>query len=120
MLFVNVKDNFFVKFEEVIIFIYEICGVGSLLVCVLKFGNLYEIILDGKVFIQYFFEGIKIGDNIFECNEVVLSLLVVSFMYFFVYIDDNEIEVMLKLMGVELLLLINRRFYLGIMIVDGI
>lgn len=44
----------------------------------------------------------------------------VSFMYFFVYIDDNEIEVMLKLMGVELLLLINRRFYLGIMIVDGI
>lgn len=51
ILFVNVKDNFFVKFEEVIIFIYEICGVGSLLVCVLKFGNLYEIILDGKVFI---------------------------------------------------------------------
>lgn len=44
----------------------------------------------------------------------------VSFMYFFVYVDDNEIEVMLKLMGVELLLLINRRFYLGIMIVDGI
>lgn len=61
ILFVNVKDNLLVKFEEVIEFIYDNCGVGSLFVCVLKLGNFYEIMLEGRVFLQYFLEGIKIG-----------------------------------------------------------
>lgn len=118
-LFVNVKDNSFVKPEEVITFIHETCGVGSLLACVPKCGNLYEITLDGKAPIQYLLEGIKIGDNTFECNEVVPSSLVVSFMHLPAYVDDNEIEATLKSMGVELLSPINRRFYPGTTIADG-
>lgn len=47
-LFVNVNDNSFVKPEEIIKFIHDTCGVGSLLACVPKSGNLYEITLDGK------------------------------------------------------------------------
>lgn len=73
-LFVNVKDNSFVKPEEIITF---------------------------------------------ECNEVVPSSLVVSFMHLPAYIDDNEIEATLKSMGVELLSPINRRFYPGTTIADG-
>lgn len=34
--FVNVKDNSSVKLEEIITFIHDNCGVGSLLACLIK------------------------------------------------------------------------------------
>lgn len=118
-LFVNVKDNSSVKPEKIIEFIHDNCGVGSLLACVPKSGNLYEITLDGKAPLQYLLEGIKIGNNTFECHEVVPSSIVVSFMHLPAYIDDNEIEMTLRSMGVELLSPINRRYYPGTTIADG-
>ena len=118
-LFVNVRDNSSVKPEEIIEFINDNCGVGSLLACVPKSGNLYEITLEGKAPLQYLLEGIKIGNNTFECHEVVPSSIVVSFMHLPAYIDDNEIEATLRSMGVELLSPINRRFYPGTTIADG-
>lgn len=118
-LFVNVKDNSSVKPEEVIEFIHDNCGVGSLLACVPKSGNFYEITLEGRAPLQYLLEGIKIGQNTFECHEVVPSSIVVSFMHLPAYIEDAEIEMSLRSMGVELLSPINRRFYPGTTIADG-
>ena len=74
---VNVRDNSSVKPEDIIHFIHENCGVDSLFACVPKSGNLYEITVDGKAPIQYLLEGIKIGQQTFECHEVVPSSIVV-------------------------------------------
>ena len=116
---VNVRDNSSVKPEDIIHFIHENCGVGSLFACVPKSGNLYEITVDGKAPIQYLLEGIKIGQQTFECHEVVPSSIVVSFMHLPAYIEDAEIEMTLRSMKVELLSQIKRRFYPGTTIADG-
>ena len=116
---VNVKDNSHVKPEGIIAFVNENCGIGSLYACVPKSGNLYELTLDGRAPIQYLLEGIRIGNDLFECREVVQSSLIVSFLHLPAYIDDDEIRYTLESMGVELLSPISRRFYPGTTIADG-
>ena len=109
---VNVIDNSSVKPKEII---HENCGIGNLFACVPKSGNLYEIAVDGKAPL----EGIKIGQQTFECLEVVPSSIVVSFMHLPAYIEDAEIEMTLRSIKVELLSPIKRRFYPGTTIADG-
>ncbi|XP_048776547.2 uncharacterized protein LOC125680821 [Ostrea edulis] len=116
---VNVRDNSLIKPEGIIQFVNENCGLGSLYACVPKSGNLYELTLDGKAPTQYLLEGIRLGNDLFECREVVQTSLIVSFLHLPAYIDDGEIEQTLTSMGVELLSPINRRFYPGTTIADG-
>ena len=50
---INVRENSSVKPEDIIHFIHENSGIGSLFVWVPKSDNLYEITVDGKTPIQY-------------------------------------------------------------------
>ena len=99
---VNVRDNSSVKTEDIIHFIHENCGIGSLFTFVPKSGNLYEITVDGKIPIQYLLERIKINQQTFDCHEVVSSSIVVSLMHLPAYIEDAAIQMTLRSMKVEL------------------
>jgi hypothetical protein len=109
-LIVDVRDNSRVKPDELIKFVHEHCGIGTMYACVPKSSNLYEITLDGRAPTQYLMEGIRIGERVFECKEVVQSSLIVSFLHLPAYIEDAEIENALQTMNVELLSPIKRRY----------
>lgn len=116
---VDVLDNGQVKPDNIIKFVHEHCGFGAMFACVSRSGNLYEVTLDGRAPIQYLLEGIKIGEKIFECTEVVQTSIMVSFLHLPAYIDDEEIENTLEAMKVEMVSPIKRRFYPGTNIADG-
>ena len=78
---VNVRDNSSVKPEDIIHFIHENRGVGSLFACVPKSGNMYEITNDGKAPTQYLLEGIKIGQHSNVMKVFLVRLLLVSCIY---------------------------------------
>lgn len=116
---VDVIDNGQVKPDNIIKFVHEHCGLGAMFACVPRSRNLYEITLDGKAPIQYLLEGIKIGDKIFECKEIVQTSVMVSSLHLPGYIEDEEIENTLEAMKVEIVSPIKRRFYPGTNIADG-
>lgn len=116
---VDVLDNGQIKPDNIIKFVHEHCGVGSMFACVPRSGNLYEITLDGRAPLQYLLEGIKIGDKTYECREIVQNSIMVSFLHLPAYIEDHEIEDTLLSMNIEILSPIKRRYYPGTNIADG-
>lgn len=116
---VDVLDNGQIKPDNIIKFVHENCGVGSMFACVPRSGNLYEITLDGRAPLQYLLEGIKIGDKTYECREIVQNSIMVSFLHLPAYIEDHEIEDTLLSMNIEILSPIKRRYYPGTNIADG-
>lgn len=115
---VDVIDNGQVK-HDIIKFVHEHCGLGAMFACVPRSGNLYEITLDGKTPNQYLLEGIKIGDKIFKCKELVQTSVMVSFLHLPAYIEDEEIENTLEAMKVEMVSQIKRRLYPRTNIANG-
>jgi hypothetical protein len=116
---VDVLDNTKVKAMDIIKAVTEVAGVGSLLACIPKSGNVYEITLADKESVQIVSPGLSVGDHTFKCMEVVLDELVVSFLHLPAYVSDEQITNKLNELGVEILGSIKRRVYPNTEIADG-
>jgi len=89
---IDVSDNSRIKTENVFQKIVEMCGVGSVLACVPRSGNQYEVTLDGRASMPLLLEGIDIEGSTFECHPLVQDAKLVSFLHLPAYVDDREIE----------------------------
>lgn len=109
---VHVLDGH-IKPHNIIKFVREHFGVGSMFALVPRSGNFYEITLDGRAPFQYLLEGINIW-----IQSKSLKLNNDQFTTSPAYIEDHEIEDALHSMNIEIVYPIKRRYYPGTNIVD--
>jgi hypothetical protein len=68
---VDVLDNTKIKALDIINAVVESAGVGSILACIPKSGNIYEITLADRECVQIVSPGLSVEGTTYRCAEVV-------------------------------------------------
>ena len=117
---VTVGDNSKYKAKAVWELAENVSGTGSVLACVPKGGDCYELTVENKEQAQLLSSGTVGEENKkFTCELLFSDTLVVSFMHLPAYIEDDVIEDKLKERGIELQSEIFRRCHPGTSVADG-
>ncbi len=117
---VNVNDNKTVKAVEVINSVEKDVGVGSVLACVLKGANAYELTLKSPVDRDFLTaRGFVVNDVRYTPEALVARTKVVSFKNVSHYIEDDEITERLREWGLTLKSPIKRKTYKDSNVANG-
>ena len=118
-LIVVVGSNSNITAKNIIDAVEAACGLNTILACVPKGTDQFEITVADKEANDLLAGGIQIGEEQFPCREVASRTLVVSFLHLSSYVTDDEIYDKLYDYGVEPVSNIRRRFYPGTRVADG-
>jgi len=65
---IDVVDNTKIKASSVFETIERLCGVSTILACVPRSGNTYDVTLDGRSPMPLLLDGVEINCNIYGCH----------------------------------------------------
>ena len=118
-LYVFVGNTRDVSAESVIVNVEKMCGLNTILACVPRGADTYEITVTDREASDLLMGGLDIEGEIYECSEVESKTLGVSFLHLPSYISDNDIAYKLRQLDIELLTDIKRRYHKGTNVADG-
>ncbi len=118
---INVKDNTKIKASDVIKNIEESLGEHSIVACIPKGGDIYEVTVIEPEAIDVLIEtGLKVNNNTFKAEALYTREKVVSFMNVSHYVSDAVIERLLLEFGCQLKSEIRRKCHPDSTIENGI
>ena len=119
-LIVDVKDNRQVKARSVISELEKTYGVGSILAVVPRSGNLFEITVSEKQFVNDLsHSGFSVEGQKYDCHAIYSAERLVSFMHLPAFIEDDVILQKLAVLGVEVLSPVKKKNHPGTNVADG-
>ena len=117
---VDVEDNRKVKAKNVIDELEKTYGVGSIIAVVPRSGNLYEVTVSEKRYVDDLANvGFQVAGIKYACHAIYSSEKLVSFMHLPAFIDDNVIIQKLSDLGIETTSPFRRKKYPGTDVADG-
>ncbi|CAG2201194.1 unnamed protein product [Mytilus edulis] len=117
---VDVGDNRNIKAADVIANVEKEVGEGTVLACVPKSGNSYELTLTDKDALDLIVDtGFKVNDSNFKPRAIFSRDKVVSFFNVSHYVPDSEIREKLLEFGVTLKSPIKRKMHPGTDVANG-
>lgn len=115
----DLKGNKEVKAMDIIKVVSEKIGFGKLLAVRPKYGEEYELTVEGAELCDVLLDGMEIKGQFFEIRRLEVKEHMVSFLHLPAYLEDEVIENKLKFWGVNPMTKIKRRVYPGTNIADG-
>ena len=117
---VDVDDNRTVKASKVIEELEKTFGVGSVVAVVPRSGNLYEITVNEKRYVDELANsGFQVGGIKYDCHAIYSSEKLVSFMHLPAFIEDADILNKLTALNIEVTSPIKRKKHPGTNVADG-
>ena len=100
-LMIDVGNNKAVTAVDIIDEVESRCGLNTIMACVPKGNDRYEITLSDEESCDLLGGGIELNGKSYSCMEVSTRTLIVSFMHLSSYVSDREIIGKLYSYGVE-------------------
>ena len=117
---VDVQDNRTVKAGKIIEELEKSFGVGSVVAVVPRSGNLYEITVNEKRYVDDLASsGFQVGGIKYDCHAIYSSEKLVSFMHLPAFIEDDVILDKLTTLGIEVTSPVKRKNHPGTKVADG-
>ena len=107
---VDVQDNRSVKAGRIIEELEQSFGVGSVVAVVPRSGNLYEITVNEKRYVEDLANsGLQVAGIKYDCHAIYSSEKLVSFMHLPAFIEDDDILEKLAALGIEVTSPVKRK-----------
>lgn len=116
---IDLMGNKEVKAVDIIKVVSEKIGLGKLLAVRPKYGEEYELTVEGVKLCEVLLDRMEIKGQYFEVRRLEVKEHIVYFLHLPAYLEDEVIEDNLRFWGVPPMTKIKRRVYLGTNIADG-